>query len=95
LRVAAISCKNALFLGSDRGRETAAICLSILASTKQNFVEPVAYVCFLLESLAAGVADLKPLLPDAWINAHPEHIVQYRRDEADEAATRRAKHHED
>jgi transposase len=37
LRVAAIGSKNWLFFGSDRGGETAAACLSILASAKYPF----------------------------------------------------------
>ncbi|HKI16819.1 MAG TPA: hypothetical protein VKA15_03025, partial [Isosphaeraceae bacterium] len=46
--------------------------------------------------------DLNLLLPDAWITAYPEHILKYRRDEAEAVAsarrrrraTRRAKTHE-
>jgi transposase len=91
LRVAAIGRKNWLFFGSDRGGETAAICLSILASAKRHLIEPFAYVRALLVALAADEVDLEPLLPDTWIKAHPEYIVQYRRDEAEAAAKRRAK----
>ena len=82
LRVAAIGRKNGLFFGSDRGGETAATCLSILASAKRHLIEPFAYVRALLVALAADEADLEALLPDTWIKAHPEYVVQYRRDEA-------------
>jgi hypothetical protein len=34
-------------------------------------------------------ADLNSLLPDVWIAAHPEHLLKYRRDEAEVAATAR------
>lgn len=91
LRPAAIGRKNWLFFGSDRGGETAAICLSILASAKRHMIEPFAYVRALLVALAADEVDLEPLLPDAWIKAHPEYIVAYRRDEAEAAANRRSK----
>jgi transposase len=90
LRVAAIGRKNWLFFGSDRGGETAAICLSILASAKRHLIEPFAYVRALLIALAADEVDLESLLPDTWIKAHPERVVQYRRDEAEAAAQRRA-----
>jgi transposase len=91
LRVAAIGRKNWLFFGSDRGGETAAICLSILASAKRHLIEPFAYVRALLVDLAAAEVDLESLLPDNWIKAHPEYFVEYRRDEAEAAAQRRAK----
>ena len=91
LRIAAIGRKNWLFFGSDRGGETAAICLSILASAKRHLIEPFAYVRALLVALAADEVDLESLLPDTWIKAHPEYIVQYRRDEAEAAAKGRAK----
>jgi transposase len=91
LRVAAIGRKNWLFFGSDRGGETAATCLSILASAKRHLIEPFAYVRALLVALADGEVDLEPLLPDTWIKAHPEYVVQYRIDEAEAAAQRRAK----
>jgi len=90
LRVAAIGRKNWIFFGSDRGGETAATCLSILASAKRHLIEPFAYVRALLVALAADEVDLESLLPDTWIKAHPEYIVQYRRDEAEAAARRRA-----
>jgi transposase len=91
LRVAAIGRKNWLFFGSDRGGETAAICLSILASAKRHLIEPFAYVRALLIAHAADEVDLESLLPDTWIKTHPEYVVQYRRDEAEAAAQRRAK----
>jgi hypothetical protein len=37
-----------MFFGSDRGGETAAICMSVLASAKRHGIEPVAYVTALL-----------------------------------------------
>lgn len=95
LRPCAIGRKNWMFFGSDRGGETAAIIMSILASAKRHGIEPFAYVRHLLIALSADGVDLKSLLPDAWIAAHPEHFMQYRRDEAEAAARARKRRRED
>jgi transposase len=89
LRPVAIGRKNWMFFGSDRGGETAAICMSIIASAKRHNIEPKAYVTGLLKALSSGDVDLRSLLPDAWIAAHPEHFQKDRRDEAEEAMRRR------
>jgi transposase len=89
LRPCAISRKNWLFVGSDQGGETAAICFSILAGAKRHRIEPLAYVRTLLVALASAEVDLESLLPDVWIKAHPEHFLKYRRDEAEAAAQAR------
>lgn len=89
IRPCAISRKNWLFFGSDRGGETAAILFSILAGAKRHLIEPFAYVRAVLIALCSGQADLRPLLPDIWIQAHPEHVLQYRRAEASAAEERR------
>jgi transposase len=78
-----------MFLGSDRGGETAAIRFSILANAKRYNIEPFAYVRALLVALSSGDVDLESLLPDVWIAAHPEHVLTYRRDEAEAAASAR------
>lgn len=89
LRPVAIGRKNWMFFGSDRGGETAAICMSVLASAKRHGIEPVAYVTALLTALSSEEVDLRSLLPDVWIAAHPEHFQKDRRDEAEAAARRR------
>ena len=38
--------------------------------------------------------DLRSRLPDIWIAAHPEHFLQYRRDEAEAAARSRKRRRE-
>jgi transposase len=81
--------KNWLFVGSDRGGETAATCFSILAGAKRHRIEPFAYVRDLLMSMSASDVDWNLLLPDVWIKAHPEHFLHYRRDEAEAAANSR------
>jgi hypothetical protein len=85
----AIGRKNWMFLGSDRGGETAAICYRILANAKRHHIEPFAYVRALLVALSSDKVDLESLLPDVWIAAHPEHVLTYSRDEGETAAARR------
>src|SRR5262245_1881551 len=94
LRPCAIGRRNWMFFGSDRGGETAAILMSILASAKRHGIEPFEYVRQLLIALSAAEVDLRSLLPDVWIAAHPEHFLQYRRDEAEAAARARKRRRE-
>ena len=94
LRLCAISRKNWLFVGSDRGGETAAICFSILAGAKRHRIEPLAYVSAVLKAQSSPEVDLESLLPDVWIAAHPEHFLTYRRDEAEAAAIARRRRRE-
>jgi hypothetical protein len=89
LRLCAIGRKNWLFLGSDQGGETAAICYTILANAKRYRIEAFAYVRALLIALSSDKVDLESLLPDVWSEAHPEHFLQYRHDEAEAAANAR------
>ena len=89
LRPCAIGRKNWMFFGSDRGGETAAILMSILASAKRHGIEPFEYVRQLLIVLSSDDVDLPSLLPNVWIAAHPEYFLQYRHDEAEAAARAR------
>ena len=60
--------------------------MSILASAKRHGIEPFEYVRQLLIALSSNDVELRSLLPDVWIAAHPEHFLQYRHDEAESAA---------
>ena len=74
IRPCAIGRKNYLFFGSDEGGRAAAVLYSFMASAKRNQVEPFAYVRDLLESFSTNSPpDLTPLLPGAWLAAHPNH----------------------
>jgi hypothetical protein len=44
--------------------------------------------------LSSADLDLRSLLPDVWIAAHPEHLLQYRRDEVEVAARARKRRRE-
>src|SRR5262249_43238232 len=83
LRPFAIGRKKWMFLGSDRGGERAAILMSVLAGARRHGIEPFAYVRQLLIALSSADLDLRSLLPDVWIAAHPDHFLQHRRDEAE------------
>jgi hypothetical protein len=56
--------------------------------------EPFEYVRQLLIALSSADVDLRSLLPDVWIAAHPEHFLQYRGDEAEAAARARKRRRE-
>jgi hypothetical protein len=83
-----------MFFGSDRGGETAAILMSVLAGAERHGIEPFAYVRQSLIALSSADVDLRSLLPDIWIAAHPDHFLQYRRDEAERAARARKRRRE-
>lgn len=91
LRAQAIGRKNWLFLGSDNGGKTAAVLYSLVASAKRHHLDPQAYLTDVLRRLPAIVnpLELRALLPDRWAKAHPEYVMQFRRDEATQAAKRR------
>ena len=83
VKLPAIGRGNWLFVGSESGGHRAAILLSIIASAKYCEVEPWAWLSAVLKELPlrlgsateppARPPDLTDLLPDAWLNAHPEH----------------------
>jgi transposase len=73
VRPVAIGRKNYLFVGSDNGGRAAAVLYSVLASAKVNQVEPFAYVRDLLMQISGNPPhDLTRLLPDHWLQVHPE-----------------------
>jgi transposase len=73
LRCCAVGRKNWMFLGSDRGGRTAAILFSIMATCKAQQVEPWAYLYDILARLPNLPEDQLPdLLPDVWLQSHPD-----------------------
>ena len=88
MRPIAIGRKNWLFVGSERAGHRAAILTSLIASCKNNMVEPWAYLQNILNRLAhrPSVEDLPELLPNHWIIANPKQrweIAQTRQKERD------------
>ena len=65
LRGIAVSRKNFLFLGSDRGGERAAAIFTITESAKLNSLNPEAYLATVLDRMARGhpINRLDELLP--------------------------------
>lgn len=78
LRPAAIGRKNWLFVGNDQGGRTAAVLFTLMASAKSCGADPFAWLRDVLAQLPALVAaqptppDVSELLPDRWIQTHPD-----------------------
>jgi len=88
VKIPATGRKNYLFVGSQRGGEGAAVMYSLVSSAKANGVEPFAWLRDLFTRLpshrggeafrqsAAGEAvtsrELDDLLPDRWLQFHPD-----------------------
>ena len=75
MRPVAIGRKNWLFVGSEQAGHRAAILTSLIASCKNNFVEPWAYLKDVLQTLAYAPSgqQLEELLPDRWLKENPNH----------------------
>ena len=80
MKLPAIGRKNWLFVGSETGGRRAAILMSVIASVKLCGVEPWAWLNAVLKELPlrqvqprAKPPDLTDLLPDHWLQTHPEH----------------------
>lgn len=73
MRPIAIGRKNWLFVGSENAGHRAAILASLIASCKNNFVEPWAYLKNLFTRLAhkPDTTELANLLPDRWLQDSP------------------------
>lgn len=75
MRPVAIGRKNWLFVGSPNAGSRAATLMSLIASCKNNLVEPWAYLKDVFTRLPAvtNQADLESLLPDRWLSENPTH----------------------
>jgi len=95
LRPVTIGRKNYLFFGSLRGGHTAATLYSVVQSARLYHLDVTEYLTDVLRRLPAilptDTAAIRPLLPDQWAQAHPEHIHASRDEElkADTARRRR------
>ena len=74
MRPIAIGRKNWLFVGSEQAGDRAAILTSLVASCKNNFVEPWAYLKDVLSKLPQQASDqeLYAMLPDQWLLMNPD-----------------------
>jgi transposase len=93
LRPIAVGRKNYLFFGSERGGKTAATLYTLVQSARRNNVEVWSYLTDVLRRLPAipptDTAALEELLPDRWVKAHPEHLLDQRQEESRDAQLRR------
>jgi transposase len=82
---------NWLFVGSDKGGETAAVLYTLVASCKRLRIDPFAYLRDVFTRLPeiSSREELQELLPDRWIERHPEHRLAHREREAQQAKQRR------
>jgi transposase len=78
IRPVAIGRKNSLFFGSLRGGQTAAALYSIVQSARLYHLDVTAYLTDVLRRLPkilpTDASPIRPLLPDNWAEANPEHI---------------------
>jgi len=72
LRPLAVGRRNWLQIAGDGGLKSAAVLLSLAATTKRHGLNPWTYIKHLLTASAARTppADFSDLLPDAWLRAH-------------------------
>jgi hypothetical protein len=89
----AVGRKNYPFFGSETGRQTAATLYALVQSARRNCVDVWPYLTDVLRRIAAiapgDTAAPESLLPDRWVAAHPEHLLQQRKEESREAQARR------
>lgn len=84
VKLPAIGRRNWLFVGSESGGHRAAILLSMVASAKLCTVDPWAWLNAVMKELPLRLdanktdkpPDLSDLLPNAWLNSHPQHRWQ-------------------
>ena len=82
--------KNWMFLGNEAAGETAATLYTLTMTCKRHCIDVQAYLLDVFRRIkTATPADLESLLPDRWIQAHPEARVRQRVEESHAAATRK------
>ncbi len=91
LRQQVIGRLNWLFVGSERGGETAAVLYTLVATCKRLRIDPFAYLRDVFTRLpeASTEEQVRDLLPDRWINKNPKHRLAHREQESDQAKQRR------
>ena len=97
LRPVAVGRKNYLFFGSEKGGQTAATLYTLVQSARRNCVDVWPYLTDMLRRLPAipptDTAALETLLPDRWLQVHPEHRLTEREQESREAQAVADRHH--
>jgi transposase len=79
-----------LFFGNEQAGQTAAILYTLTMTCKRHAIDVQAYLADVFRRIrTATPAELESLLPDRWIEAHPEARVLQRVQESHAAATRK------
>jgi transposase len=79
-----------LFFGNEAGGEAAATLFTLTKTCNRHRIDPSAYLRDVYTRLPAlPQSQLEMLLPDRWIERHPEHRIQERVDEALQRAERK------
>lgn len=84
MKSVAIGRKNWLFVGSVPAGHRAARLMSLVASCKENQVEPWAYLRTVISELPSSPSDMESYLPDRWLAKNPQHrweIAEQRKEE--------------
>lgn len=79
-----------LFFGHEVAGETAAILYTLMMSCRRHHVDPQAYLVDVLPRMKkASFETLESMLPDRWIQSHPEAYLEQRAEESHAAAYRK------
>lgn len=93
LKYAILGRKAWLFFGNERGGEAAATLFTLTKSCNRHRIDPYSYLRDVYTRWPTlRESELETLLPDRWIEAHPEHRIQERVNESlDRAERKRAR----
>lgn len=90
IKMPVIGKKNHLFFGSPRGGEAAMVFYTLTATCRRLHIDPQAYLHDVFVRLPHLSGDeILTLLPDRWLEAHPQHRLQLRIDQAQRRASRK------
>jgi transposase len=82
--------KNWLHIGNDKAGETAAILYTLVMTCKRHCIDVQAYLSDVFRRIRGAARDeLEALLPDRWLQSHPEARVMQRVQESKAAANRK------
>ena len=93
LRQQVIGRLNWLFVGSERGGDTAAVLYTLVATCKRLRIDPFAYLRDVFDRLPKMTSpeSIQDLLPDRWIEQNAQHRLAHREKEDDQVKERRRK----
>lgn len=94
LKFAILGRKAWLFFGNPQGGHTAATLFTLTKSCNRHRIDPFAYLRDVYTRLPTmAESELDGLLPDRWLQKHPEHLIEPRVHEAQQRAQRTRSRH--